>query len=74
MELGNKFNIVTELLLKGADDKILNNEQKTALQLAQEENNQDVVKLLEAWGDQETLNKEMLKAARQGRGGLLVAS
>ncbi len=67
----NKAEIAAELLMKGANDKFLNYEQKTALQLAQEENSQDIVKLLEAWGDQETLNKEMLTAASKGRGRLV---
>ena len=59
------------------DDKILNNEGENALQLAMEGSNEDVVKLLEAWGDQAALNKEMLTAAMKGRvrlfGGLLRA-
>ena len=67
----DKPDIVAELIMKGADDKILNNEQKSALQLAWEENSEDVVKLLEAWGDQETLNKEMLTAASKGRARLV---
>ena len=67
----NNLNIVSELLMKGADDKILNNAKKSALQLAREENRQDVVKLLEAWGDQDTLIREMLTAASKGRGRLV---
>ena len=50
---------------------ILNNAGKSAIQLAKETNSQDVAKLLEAWGDQEALNREMMKAARQGRGRLV---
>ncbi len=69
--LQNKLEIVAELLMKGANDKILSNAQKSALQLAREENAEDIVKLLEAWGDQEALNKEMLAAAIEGRGRLL---
>ena len=55
------------------DDKILNNEGENALQLAMEGSNEDVVKLLEAWGDQAALNKEMLTAAMKGRVRLLRA-
>ena len=49
----NKPDIIAELLKKGADDTILNNAGKNAIQLVKEENNEDVVKFLEARGDQE---------------------
>ena len=68
----NNIDIVSELLMKGADDKILNNAQKSALHLAREENNEDVVKFLETLGDQEALNKGMLTAASKGRGRLVI--
>ena len=67
----NYPDVIAELLLKRADKKILNNAGKSATQLAQENNCQDAVKLLEAWGDQEALNQEIMKAARQGRGRLV---
>ena len=59
----NKVDIAVELIMKGANDNILDNEQKSALQLAQEENNEDVIKFLEAWADQETLNKKNVESS-----------
>merc|ERR1711911_148950 len=56
----NYPDVLAELLLKGADLNILNNAGKSAIQLAQENNSQDVAKLLEAWGNQEALNQEMM--------------
>ena len=69
--LGNYPDIITELLLKGADMNILNNAGKNALKLAQENDSPDALKLLEFWGDQEALNLEMMTALRQGRGRLV---
>ena len=46
----NMLDIVAMLLMKGADGKILNIAGKNALQLAQEESKEDVVRILEAWG------------------------
>ena len=66
----NYPDIVAELLARQADVNIVNEEKIIALQLAEEENNEDIVKLLEAWGEQETLNKEMLRAASKGEGRL----
>ena len=72
--------IVAELLVRGADDKIENDEGKTALQLAEEKTNQDVVRMFTAWSDKDTLNlnEEMLTAAREGQGrlasGLIIIS
>ena len=65
--------ILAELLVRGADDKIENNHGKTALQLAEEKNNQDVVRMFTAWSNKNTLNEEMLKAAREGRWRLVIA-
>ena len=67
----NKPDIVAELLKKSADRTILNNAGKSAIKLAQEKNSEDVVKLHEAWGDQETLNKELFTAAIKGRARLV---
>ena len=67
----NNIDIIAELLVKGADLNVLNNAGKSTIQLAKEEYSHDAVKLLEVWGNQEALNKEMMRAARQGRGRLV---
>merc|ERR1711911_313225 len=46
----NNVDIIAELLINGADLNILNNAGKSASQLAQENNSQDVAKLLKSWG------------------------
>ena len=40
---------------------------KTALQLAEEKNNQDVVRILKTGNNKDNLNKEMIAAAGEGR-------
>ena len=67
----NYPDITTELLVRGADKKIVNNDEKNALQIAKEEDNEDVVRLLEAWGDQEKLDQEMMRAVSKGGGRLV---
>ena len=42
---------------------------KTALQLAEEKNNQDVVRILKTGNNKDNLNKEMIAAAGEGSGG-----
>ena len=70
--VGHDFpDIAAELLVKGEDVNIMNDAGKNALQLAKETNHTDVAKLLEAWGDQGTLNKEIFTAASKGRGRLI---
>ena len=46
---------------------ILNDSDKSAIQIAKENNCQDALKLLKAWGNQEALNKEMITAVRNGK-------
>ena len=63
----NNPDIMAELLARQADVNIVNNNEKTALQLAEEKNNQDVVRILKAGNNKDNLNKEMLTAADDGR-------
>ena len=63
----NYPDIVAKLLAKQADVDIVNNKEKTALQVAEENNNQDVVRILKAGNNKDNLNKEVIIAAGEGK-------
>ena len=63
----NYSDIVGELLARKADDMIRDNKNKTVLQLADEDEKQDVARLLKARFNEEKLNQEMLAAAGEGK-------
>ena len=64
--------IVSELLRREADEKI-EYDGKTAQQSAEEKGNQDVVKMFEVFSNKENINTEMLTAAKEGRGRLVLS-
>ena len=55
------------LLARQADANIVNNDNDNAWQIAEENNNQDVVRILKAVNNKEILNKEMIIAACEGK-------
>ena len=61
---------VAELLRRGANDK-LEEDGKTAQQLAEEEGHQDVVKIFEVFSNKKNINTEMLTAAEENKWRLL---
>ena len=67
----NYPDIVSELLVKAADENIKNKKGMTALQEAEMRNNKDVVRMFSVWSKKDTLNQEMIEAARKGRARLV---
>ena len=63
--------IVSELLMKGADETIKNNEEMSAIEKAEQRNNTDVVRIFSLRHQPESLCQEMMTAARAGNARLM---
>ena len=72
----NYPDVTAALLSRGADVNI-KKYGDTALQMAENGDNQDVVRMFQAWGNKHTLDQELMTAASEGKwrlvSGLLVA-